>query len=215
MRSFFEFCIDCDYGITKNPAKALKAPQVKPNPTLPLTDSEIAKLLAHCDFRSQLFFRVLLHSGLRILAAVKLRPEKIVNGKLLLYTAKNGVPVWCPLPPDLLLDLSKLSLVGGFLFAVRSDNPVTIAEYYRVKLEKAAIAAGLAEKRKKGELRGRNEIHLHRFRNTFSVRLLEKGVSIENVATLLGNTVHVCERRYAPWVIGRQTALENAVQGVL
>lgn len=203
MRSFFEFCIDCDYGITTNHAKALKAPHVKPNPTLPLTDSEIAKLLAYCDFRSQLFFRVLLHSGLRILDVAKLRPEKIVNGKLLLYTAKNGVPVWCPLPPDLLLDLSKLPLVGGFLFAVRSNNPVTIAEYYRVKLEKAAIAAGLGGKAKNGRAdRQRSEIHLDRFRNTFSVRLLEKGVSIENVAMLLGNTVRVCERRYAPWVIG-------------
>jgi hypothetical protein len=109
-----------------------------------------------------------LHSGLRIFDAAKLRPEKVVNGKLLLYTAKTGVPVWCPLPPDLLLDLSKPPLVGKFFFAVRSKNPVTIAEYYRVKLEKAAIAAGLAEKRTKGELRRRNEIHPQRLRDTFS-----------------------------------------------
>lgn len=137
-----------------------------------------------------------LHSGLRILDAAKLRPEKVVNGKLLLYTAKTGVPVWCPLPPDLLLDLSKPPRREIF-FAVRSKNPVTIAEYYRVKLEKAAIAAGLAEKRTKGELRRRNEIHPQPLRETFFVRLLEKGISIEQVATLRGNSVRVCERHHA------------------
>jgi integrase len=144
-----------------------------------------------------------LHSGLRILDAAKLRPEKVVNGKLLLYTAKTGVPVWCPLPPPRPF---QAPLVRKFFFAVRSKNPVTIAEYYRVKLEKAAIAAGLAAKRTKGELRRRNEIHPQRFRDTFFVRLLEKGISIEQVATLRGNSVRVCERHHAPWVFVRQTA---------
>jgi hypothetical protein len=37
----------------------------------------------------------------------------------------------------------------------------------------------------------------HRLRDTFSVSLLERGVSIEIVATLLGNSVKVCEHHYA------------------
>jgi hypothetical protein len=49
-------------------------------------------------------------------------------------------------------------------------------------------------------------------RDTFSVRLLEKGVPIETVAVLLGNTVQVCQKHYAPWVKSRQTALEAAIK---
>jgi integrase/recombinase XerD len=54
--------------------------------------------------------------------------------------------------------------------------------------------------------------HAHRFRTTFAVRLLEKGVSLESVAALLGNCVKVCEKHYAPWVKSRQDVLEKAVK---
>lgn len=52
----------------------------------------------------------------------------------------------------------------------------------------------------------------HRLRDTFSVSLLEKGVPHETVAALLGNTVKVCEKHYAPWIESRQIALEAAVR---
>lgn len=35
---------------------------------------------------------------------------------------------------------------------------------------------------------------------------------IETVAALLGNTVKVCEKHYAPWIESRQLALEAAVR---
>ena len=44
--------------------------------------------------------------------------------------------------------------------------------------------------------------------------LLEKGVPLETVAALLGNTVKVCEKHYAPWIESRQLALEAAVGDV-
>jgi hypothetical protein len=40
----------------------------------------------------------------------------------------------------------------------------------------------------------------------------EKGVPLETVAVLLGNTVQVCQKQYAPWVKSRQAALEAAVK---
>ena len=55
--------------------------------------------------------------------------------------------------------------------------------------------------------------HFHRLRDTFSVRLLEKGVPLETVAALLGNTVQVCQKHYEPWVKSRQVKLEEAVKG--
>lgn len=42
--------------------------------------------------------------------------------------------------------------------------------------------------------------HAHRFRDTFSVRMLERGATLYDVAQYLGITLRVCERHYAPYV---------------
>jgi integrase/recombinase XerD len=199
IRAFFNFSIENGW-IEKNPARAIKSPEIRPNPTLPFSDSEVSKLLGNADFRTRLFFRVLLHSGLRIIDAAQLRPERIEHGKLFLYQQKTGIPVRVPLPPDLIADLAKQPTTGGFYFAVASDNPISIAEYYRQKLTKAGKAAGVANARP------------HRFRDTFAVRLLEKGVPLETVSTLLGHTdIKTTQRSYAPWVQSLQDNLEIAV----
>ena len=195
IRTFFKFCVENDW-ITKNPATAIKAPRPKPNPTLPYTEADIAKILKHSPFKSQVFYRTLLHSGLRILDASQLRPEKLSDGKLFLYQQKTGQPVWVPLPDDLVDDLDKLPLVGGYFFAVESDRPETIAEYYRQRLYKI-------DKR----------FHPHRFRDTFAVNLLKSGVPLEEVSILLGHSsIKITEQHYAPWVHDRQIRLEELVR---
>jgi integrase len=42
-------------------------------------------------------------SGLRIGDAVSLSRDRIADGKLFLYTAKTGTPVYCPLPDSVLM----------------------------------------------------------------------------------------------------------------
>jgi integrase/recombinase XerD len=55
--------------------------------------------------------------------------------------------------------------------------------------------------------------HIHRFRHTFAVSLLQKGVSIEIVSVLLAHSsIRVTERHYSPWVKARQEQLEAAVR---
>src|ERR1700676_342147 len=57
--------------------------------------------------------------------------------------------------------------------------------------------------------------HSQQFRDTFVVSLLASGVSLEQVATLLGNSVKVVQKHYAPWKIKRQEALDRAISRVL
>ena len=54
---------------------------------------------------------------------------------------------------------------------------------------------------------------VHRFRDTFAVELLLKGVPIEQVSVLLGHpSLKITEKHYAPWVKARQDQLEQSVR---
>jgi len=57
--------------------------------------------------------------------------------------------------------------------------------------------------------------HPHRFRDTFAVSLLLKGVSLDSVSKLLGHSsITITERHYAPWVKARQDQLESEVRRI-
>jgi site-specific recombinase XerD len=51
----------------------------------------------------------------------------------------------------------------------------------------------------------------HRLRDTFVVRLLAKGVSIQDVADAIGDTVAVVEKSYAKWLPERQARLTRVI----
>ena len=53
----------------------------------------------------------------------------------------------------------------------------------------------------------------HRFRHTFARILLEKaGVSVRDVAELLGDTEEIVRKHYAAWVPERQARLTKVLQ---
>ncbi len=94
LRSFFRYCHESKW-IETNPARGIKAPQVKDGPTLPFTEDEMVRMLAATiDRRLKAFILVLRYSGLRIGDAALLTTEHVQAGKILLYTAKTGTPVW-------------------------------------------------------------------------------------------------------------------------
>lgn len=204
LRAFISFCNASEW-LSKNPAKAVKLPKVERTQVRPFTEQEIKKLLKACDeFRGdgerlRAIMLLLRNSGLRIADAVSLTRDRVKNGKLFLYTSKTGTPVWCPLPPETLAALTALP-GEKYLFWSGNGHLKSALEDWRRSLVSVATLAEV------------DDVHFHRFRHTFSVALLTKGVPVETVAALLGNTPAIVVKHYAAFVQSRQKALEAAVK---
>lgn len=213
MRTFFSFCVSSGW-LGENPAKVLKAPSQKPQPTLPFSGDEWKKILwgldTYCEvhpkvpapIQAQLKGLVLLmrYSGLRISDAVSLKKDRISASKLFLYQAKTGHPVAVPLP----------SAVLRALEACDEGNP----HYFWSGVGKLKTAITMWQERLKRlfELAGVPDGHSHRLRDTFSVDLLSRGVPLQTVSILLGHqSVKTTEKHYSPFVKSSQDALEAAV----
>ena len=207
LRTFFKFGMESGWS-ENNPARVLKAPKVKQKPTLPFSPEQWEKILWATEIyperpkgrRAQVkaFVLLLRYSGLRIGDAVSLETKRIRDGKLLLYTAKAGTPVWMPLPEEVLDCLQRLQTSERYFWSGVGKVKSAVADWQR-SLAKLFKLAGV-----KG--------HAHMLRDYFAVDLLNHGVSLENVAALLGNTVRIAEKHYSPWVQARQQALEKAVK---
>jgi len=205
LRTFFGFCVDSDW-IEHNPAKKVKIKNVGLNPTMPFSEEEITRLLDACaTFRGKgdrlhALIGLLRHSGLRIGDAIALERSRVGSGRVFLYTAKTGTPVMCPLPKDLIKEMHALPGDRYFFWNGACKLATLFGKYYRAFLA-LAVQAQVPKP------------HFHRFRDSFAVSLLEKGVSIENVSALLGHSsVAVTNKHYAPWVKRRQEILEEQVR---
>lgn len=213
LRAFFRFCVDSKW-MDDNPAKAVKPPKVTTPPTLPYNEDEIRRMLEACDryprrnslgqdncARIKAFVLLLRYSGLRLQDAVTLERSRLKEGKLFLYTQKTGTPVYVPLPPHAAQ-------------AITGIRPASTERFFWSGVGKPRSCMSVWDRslRRVFELAGIEGGHAHRFRDTFAVALLEKGVPLDVVSVLLGHSsVRITERHYAPWVRSRQDALERAV----
>lgn len=219
LRSIMRFAVERKW-LNENPALNLKAPKIRPSPTLPFTKDEMAKIVTAArgaakenakttarklNQRVYTFILVMRSSGLRISDVTKLSVSDLRDNRLFLYQTKTGEPV------SILLDSSVADALRAviplnknkayFFWTGESKLPAAVSVWRKriaTVFEKAKIVKG----------------HPHRFRDTFAVALLEKGASLENVSRLLGHTsIKITERHYSPWVKSRQDALDAEMQG--
>jgi integrase len=211
VRCFLRFSHDAGW-IPENPARKLKSPKVTAHTTLPFNRAEMVQILAAVDDygksgsanrrRMRALVLLLRYSGLRIGDAVTLSSERIDGDKLFLYNSKAGTPVYCPLPPFVIMALDAArDPKQRFYFWTGSSKVKTITSDWQAKLktlfEQAKVPSG----------------HAHRFRDTFATELLLAGVPLERVSILLGHSsIRITEHHYSPWVRSRQEQLERDVR---
>ena len=194
--------------VPENYAVDLALPKLKDNPTLPFSDAEMKAILTaakkstrYAAGATYVFILVMRYSGLRISDVTTLKCTDLYGNRLKLRTAKTGTDVSVVLPTavaDLLRKVVSKS-PAHFFWTGTSTVPAAVS-VWRKRLAEVFEDAGV------------NGAHSHRFRDSFATALLDAGVSLQDVSTLLGHqSVKITQKHYAPWVKSRQAALDKAV----
>jgi integrase/recombinase XerD len=213
LRAFCAFAVKRGW-MPVNYARELKAPKEDALPTLPFDSEEVDRILLACDqlgnsnihavertrSRARALCLTLLYSGMRISDTVQLKRAAVDldTGKLLLRVMKTGAPLYVRMGAPATDALRALDGTGEYFFWNGESKLATAIGTASKTIDRVLRIAGM-----KG--------HPHRFRDTFSVALLEKGEELRTVQLLLGHTsIKTTEKHYAPWVKSMQRILDAA-----
>jgi integrase/recombinase XerD len=179
VRAFFRFCQQSGWS-SSDPSGLVKSPRGQASLTLPFEAAEIEALLtAPATFNAKGRFKdgnrlriramvlLLRYSGLRISDAAVLERARLSDDKLFLYTPKTGTPVWVPLPPSVVKALA--------------ESPSDDARYSLWNgrcLPMSAVKIGERTFPRLFEIAKVKNGTVHRFRDSFAVELLLKGVRL-------------------------------------
>jgi integrase len=127
------------------------------------------------------------------------------NGEITLRTTKAGTVV-CTWVPKWLQERirARAAKHGSLIFGAHKSTTLdVITETWRRKLNQVWSSCG----------EWKEPPTPHRFRHTFARILLQKpGVTVRDVAELLGNTEDMVRRRYSAWIPERQARLTKVLQ---
>lgn len=221
---FFHFCIRSEW-ITKNPARLLKPIKVNRVPTGYYTRDEFAQIIdatyaygnwkgghdfQHRGIRLRALLLLMRWGGLAITDAVTLERDKLTaDGKLFLYRAKTGTPVYVPLPAEVAQMLREIPNSNPrYFFWTGLGERENAKKSWDKSLRRLFKTANLREP--DGDPK---RCTAHMCRDTFAVELLLSGVPLDQVSLLLAHdSIKVTERHYAPFVKARQEQLEASVR---
>jgi site-specific recombinase XerD len=227
MKGFFNFCLKRKLT-AENPAEPLEAPinYGRVNQKAPFTESELERIFEAaagwqtCDWHNGVtkrsgritadlvvtFVMLLTETGLRISDAATFNVTDRVNAdthECFLMMHKTQKPLFIWINPDLYGRLSTLAQeLGPTPFITESTDPSQAGDAWRERLAKVFEWAGPFP----------THPVPHRFRHTFVRIQLERGVSVEEVAELIGDTPEMVRQHYAQWIPERQARLTATLQ---
>src|SRR5579864_234258 len=218
---FFKYCLG-EGWIKENPAAKMlvvsRRNQPSAIPKIPLERDQMEAVLKAAEQendsqRAHAFISTMRRSGLSIIDATTLDRDRLGNDdRLLLYRTKTGEEVCVRLPPELAQQLRALPALDDprYLFWTGNGEASTAANNWGKVLRRIF-------RRSKIEMKDRYGNPLqpssHFFRNTFVKELVETGeVSLDQIATLLGDSPQVVYEHYSKFVPSLRQQLERAVR---
>jgi site-specific recombinase XerD len=204
VRGFFLFCHNNGW-ISSNPARSLSRIQVPRKEPDYFRPSELKRILAATAKygktdaerrRIRAFVLLMRWSGLAIRDAVTLERFCLdKQNRIILQRAKTDEPVFVELPADVANELRKvpngLKPNARYFFWTGNGLPKTAVADWQRSLRRLFKLANL--KHADGTPK---RCHPHMLRHTYSIHLLDAGVPIESVATLLGHRSTKTTERY-------------------
>jgi len=152
------------------------------------------------------FISVSTYTGLRISDVATFHIDRLQkNGECHVRTTKQGRKVYTWVP-EWLQERIRARVVknGPFIFgAHETTNINVITDLWRRRLNRLWDICGS----------WKSKPHPHRFRHTFARILLQKpGVTVRDVAELLGDTEEIVLKHYGAWVPERQERLSRVLR---
>lgn len=228
VKVFFGYCLDHEW-IVASPASRIKgyksrdSGDTRSEQKLPFTDAELRRMYDATETYGKKdpqqeykfwitgkdlsdFISISVYTGLRISDVSTFRSSRMNEiGEVVVRTKKNGATVSTWVPPWLQEIIRRRSLaVGELIFGEHetTDRNV-VADLWRRKLRRLWRMCGKWESRP----------HPHRMRHTFARVLLERpGITVLDVAELMGDTEQMVRKHYAAWIPGRQEKLTKILQ---
>jgi integrase len=227
LKAFFEFCLVNEW-INRNPARLLKKSRNRKDTEkeseekIPFSDEEVTRMFEACETKYGKnkyatryrttgrdladFISISVYTGLRISDVATFNVNRVLeNGDCHIRTTKRGKKVYTWIPTWLLERIrERARQFGPLIFGSHdTENMDTITDQWRRKLKRLWELCGPWPE---------PPTH-HRFRHTFARILLQRpGVSVRDVAELLGNTEEVVRKHYAAWVPERQARLTKVLK---
>lgn len=222
LRAFFEFCVSNEW-IDRNFARLVKNPKSRDagdrrnEQKLPFTDDEIKRMYDACPKYGTApkykwtgddladFISLSIYTGLRISDVALFHIDRMQpTGEILIRTTKAGTHVYTWVPQWLQDRIrARAKQHGPYIFGEHTTKSLdVITELWRRKLNVLWDMCGSWKVRPTP----------HRFRHTFARSLLQRGVTVRDVADLLGNSEQMVRKHYAAWIPERQARLTRILR---
>ena len=193
IKTFFNWAMDNDY-IVKNPFAKIKKISRNPIKKDILTDDEIVTIRDYCqgDTRALALVDLLLSTGIRVSECAELKISDIdfSSNKIDIYGKKTRI--W----RTVYLDANARKHLKRYIKSRKDNNPYLFVTKNRLHLKLCSGAINQILHNVQNNTHTNKVFTVHLFRKTLATKLYNKGMGIQNIATMLGHSSETCLRYY-------------------